>query len=99
MFVFCLLNVLFSKNNNKINLQNYKKLLQERLIPNLTPHLVVVTDNALYYKTQLYSAPTSRNKRTKVIIKPSCVTLSNVIKRNILHTHLTLCCKIKVILC
>ncbi|XP_046684781.1 uncharacterized protein LOC124370533 [Homalodisca vitripennis] len=50
-----------------MNFKNYKKYLQEKLIPNLPPKTVLVIDNASYHNKQLNPAPTSNSKKAEII--------------------------------
>lgn len=45
--------------HNEMNYENYKKWIQEKLIPNLPPKSVLVIDNAPYHNKQLDKCPTS----------------------------------------
>ncbi|RZC32004.1 uncharacterized protein BDFB_008072, partial [Asbolus verrucosus] len=44
-------------HHSEIKGTNYEKLLQEKLIPNLTPRSVVVADNVPYHNVQINKAP------------------------------------------
>jgi hypothetical protein len=48
--------------HNEMNGENYTCWLKEKLIPNLEPNSVLVTDNAPYHNIQKNKAPTSNQK-------------------------------------
>lgn len=50
-----------------MNAANYGKWLEEKLIPNLPPHSVIVTDNAPYHNVQVDPAPTSTARKATMI--------------------------------
>jgi len=49
--------------HDDMNHANYKKWLQETLIPNLESKSVIVVDNASYHNVQLNRHPTSNAKK------------------------------------
>ncbi|CAH2089019.1 unnamed protein product [Euphydryas editha] len=49
--------------HDNMNTENYLKLLQEKLIPNLPNHAVVVMDNAAYHNTSSGKIPTSNSNK------------------------------------
>ena len=49
--------------HNEMNFENYKKWMQEKLIPNLPPRSVLVIDNAPYHNKQLDKCPTSATRK------------------------------------
>jgi hypothetical protein len=46
-----------------MNSENYIRWLNEKLIPNLPPHSVIVLDNASYHDVQDSPAPTSNSTK------------------------------------
>jgi hypothetical protein len=49
--------------HNEINGENYICWLKEKLVPNLEPNSVLVTDNAPYHNVQKNKVPTSNQIR------------------------------------
>ena len=52
--------------HDEMNSENYEKWLREKLIPNLPPGSVVVTDNAPYHNKQIDKAPTSNSTKSEM---------------------------------
>jgi hypothetical protein len=52
---------------NDMNHANYKKWLQEKLIPNLESKSVIVIDNASYHNVQLNRHSTSNARKSKIL--------------------------------
>jgi len=50
-----------------MNHANYKKWLQEKLIPNLESRSVTVVDNATYHNVQLNRHPTSNARKGEML--------------------------------
>lgn len=50
-----------------MDFNNYEQWLKERLIPNLSPHSVLVIDNAPYHNVQLNKPPTSNSRKDVMI--------------------------------
>ena len=50
-----------------MNGENFEKWLKEKLIPNLPPNSVIVTDNASYHNVQVDRAPTSASRKSDMI--------------------------------
>lgn len=53
--------------HDEMNSENYEKWLKQKLIPNLPPNSVVVTDNAPYHNKQIDKAPTSNSNKAEMI--------------------------------
>lgn len=53
--------------HDEMNSENYEKWLINKLIPNLPPNSVVVTDNAPYHNIQVDKAPTSNSKKADMV--------------------------------
>jgi hypothetical protein len=90
-------NFLIFKSNSKtgnyhdeVNSENYIRWLNEKLIPNLPPHSVIVLDNASYHNVQYSPTPTSDLTKKlmqdwltetflsqQICLKPNCVNLLN----------------------
>jgi transposase len=51
-----------------MNYANYRKWLQEKLIPNLEPKSVVVVDIASYHNVQLNRHPTSNARKSEMLL-------------------------------
>src|SRR3978361_1221174 len=52
--------------HDEMNSENYEKWLREKIIPNLPPGSVVVTDNAPYHNKQIDKAPTSNSTKSEM---------------------------------
>lgn len=52
---------------NNMNVENYEKWLIKKLIPNLPPNSVLVTDNSCYHKVKINEAPTSNNRKQELL--------------------------------
>jgi hypothetical protein len=50
-----------------MNHANYKKLLQEKLIPNLESKSVIVVDNTSYHNVQINRHPTSNARKGEML--------------------------------
>jgi hypothetical protein len=50
-----------------MNHTNYKKWLQEKLIPNLKPSSIVVVDDASYHNVQINWHPTSNARNAEML--------------------------------
>jgi len=50
-----------------MNHANYKKWLQEKLIPNLESKLVIIVNNASYHNVQLNQHPTSNARKGEIM--------------------------------
>lgn len=53
--------------HDEMNSVNYEKWITEKLIPNLPPNSVVVTDNAPYHNVQINRAPNSNSKKADMV--------------------------------
>jgi len=53
--------------HDNMNHANYKKWLQEKLIPNLESKSVIVVDNASYHNVQLNQHPTSNARKGEIL--------------------------------
>lgn len=53
--------------HDSMNFTNYKKWLEEKLIPNLPPKTVLVIDNAAYHNKLINPAPTSQTRKADMI--------------------------------
>lgn len=53
--------------HDDMNSDNYGKWLTEKLIPNLPPNCIVVTDNAPYHNIQLQKAPNCNSRKADMI--------------------------------
>ena len=47
--------------HSEMNFENFKKWLQEKLLPNLQPNSVIVLDNAAYHK-----CPTAASRKAVI---------------------------------
>ncbi|RVE51206.1 hypothetical protein evm_004171 [Chilo suppressalis] len=52
--------------HDEMNRNNFMKWLEEKLIPNLTEHSVIVMNNASYHVTQINKAPTMSNVKADI---------------------------------
>lgn len=53
--------------HDAMNFSNYRKWLEEKLIPNLPPRSVLVIDNASYHNKEVNPAPTSNTRKADMI--------------------------------
>lgn len=54
--------------HDNMNNVNFTKLLEEKLIPNLKPNSVIITDNAPYHNFRAEKIPTSNNTKEQMKI-------------------------------
>lgn len=69
--------------HDDMNSENYEKWLKEKLIPNLPPNSIVVTDNAPYHNKQIDKAPTSSSRKCEMVAWLECKKIafqSNLLK-------------------
>lgn len=52
--------------HNEMNFENFKKWLQEKLLPNLQPNSVIVLDNAAYHNVQQDKCPTAASRKAVI---------------------------------
>lgn len=52
--------------HNEMNRDNFKKWLEEKLLPNLPPQSIIVMDNASYHTVAINKTPTMANTKTEM---------------------------------
>ena len=52
--------------HSEMNFENFKKWLQEKLLPNLQPNSVIVLDNAAYHNVQQDKCPTAASRKAVI---------------------------------